>query len=89
MEGRFFLGVGSGELGPEVSSFQSRAVTTDLSYLRFHHGTRGRRGNYSPTELYEWRAGSAACCLTPQSGRTSATTGRGSHRRRRPLYASD
>ena len=39
---------------PEVSSFQSRAVTTDLTYLRFHHGTRGRRGNYSPTELDEW-----------------------------------
>ena len=39
---------------PEVSSFQSRTVTTDLTYLRFHHGTRGRRGNYSPAELDEW-----------------------------------
>jgi uncharacterized protein YecE (DUF72 family) len=39
---------------PEVRDFQSRAVTTDFTYLRFHHGTRGRRGNYSPAELEEW-----------------------------------
>lgn len=39
---------------PEVKDFQSRAVTTDFTYLRFHHGSRGRRGNYSPAELDEW-----------------------------------
>ena len=22
--------------------------------MRFHHGARGRRGNYSPAELREW-----------------------------------
>jgi uncharacterized protein YecE (DUF72 family) len=26
----------------------------DLAYIRFHHGRRGRRGNYSRTELEEW-----------------------------------
>jgi uncharacterized protein YecE (DUF72 family) len=29
-------------------------VTTDFTYLRFHYGHRGRRGNYSETELREW-----------------------------------
>ena len=29
-------------------------LTTDWTYLRFHHGRRGRRGNYSETELREW-----------------------------------
>jgi uncharacterized protein YecE (DUF72 family) len=29
--------------------------TTDWTYLRFHHG-RGRRGNYSDSELREWAA---------------------------------
>jgi uncharacterized protein YecE (DUF72 family) len=31
-------------------------MTTDWTYLRFHHGRRGRRGNYSETELREWAA---------------------------------
>jgi uncharacterized protein YecE (DUF72 family) len=39
---------------PEVHGFQSDELTTDLAYLRFHHGTRGRRGNYSEAELEEW-----------------------------------
>ena len=39
---------------PEVRGFQCRVVTTDFTYLRFHHGSRGRRGNYSPAELDEW-----------------------------------
>jgi uncharacterized protein YecE (DUF72 family) len=39
---------------PEVHAFQTDALTTDFTYLRFHHGTRGRRGNYSPSELDEW-----------------------------------
>ena len=29
-------------------------VTADFTYLRFHFGRRGRRGNYSETELREW-----------------------------------
>ena len=28
-------------------------LTADFTYLRFHHGRRGRRGNYSETELRE------------------------------------
>ena len=39
---------------PEVHSFQSHELTTDFTFVRFHSGTRGRRGNYSETELEEW-----------------------------------
>jgi uncharacterized protein YecE (DUF72 family) len=39
---------------PEVKEFQSHELTTDWTYVRFHHGSRGRRGNYSETELEEW-----------------------------------
>ena len=39
---------------PEIRAFQSHERTTDFTFLRFHHGTRGRRGNYSPAELREW-----------------------------------
>ena len=31
-------------------------LTTDWTYLRFHYGRRGHRGNYSQTELREWAA---------------------------------
>ncbi len=31
-------------------------LTADWTYLRFHHGRRGRRGNYSETELRDWAA---------------------------------
>jgi uncharacterized protein YecE (DUF72 family) len=31
-------------------------LTTDWTFLRFHYGTRGRRGNYSEAELQEWAA---------------------------------
>jgi uncharacterized protein YecE (DUF72 family) len=31
-------------------------LTADWTYLRFHYGRRGRRGNYSETELREWSA---------------------------------
>ena len=34
--------------------FQTYEATTDWRYVRFHHGTRGRRGNYSQSELQEW-----------------------------------
>jgi uncharacterized protein YecE (DUF72 family) len=34
--------------------FQTHERTASWTYLRFHHGRRGRRGNYSLTELREW-----------------------------------
>jgi uncharacterized protein YecE (DUF72 family) len=39
---------------PEVASFQEHVHTTDWTFVRFHAGTRGRRGNYSERELREW-----------------------------------
>jgi uncharacterized protein YecE (DUF72 family) len=39
---------------PEVHGFQSEELTGSFVYLRFHHGSRGRRGNYSLRELDEW-----------------------------------
>jgi uncharacterized protein YecE (DUF72 family) len=34
--------------------FQPIELTTDWTFIRFHHGARGRRGNYSDAELAEW-----------------------------------
>ncbi len=34
--------------------FQTLERTTDFSFVRFHYGHRGRRGNYSRRELEEW-----------------------------------
>jgi uncharacterized protein YecE (DUF72 family) len=39
---------------PEVKDFQTHEFTTDWTYVRFHYGSRGRRGNYSERELEEW-----------------------------------
>ena len=39
---------------PEVKDFQSHELTTDWTFVRFHYGSRGRRGNYSESELEEW-----------------------------------
>ena len=39
---------------PEVRSFQTYELTADWTFVRFHHGTRGARGNYSETELGDW-----------------------------------
>jgi uncharacterized protein YecE (DUF72 family) len=41
---------------PEVHSFQTHELTADWTFVRFHSGTRGRRGNYSESELREWAA---------------------------------
>jgi uncharacterized protein YecE (DUF72 family) len=41
---------------PQVSAFQAHELTADWTYVRFHAGTRGRRGNYSESELREWAA---------------------------------
>jgi uncharacterized protein YecE (DUF72 family) len=35
-------------------TFQPHELTADWTLIRFHHGHRGRRGNYSETELDEW-----------------------------------
>jgi uncharacterized protein YecE (DUF72 family) len=34
--------------------FQSYEFTADWTFVRFHYGHRGRRGNYSIAELEEW-----------------------------------
>jgi uncharacterized protein YecE (DUF72 family) len=34
--------------------FQTQAATAGWRFVRFHHGHRGRRGNYSIRELEEW-----------------------------------
>ena len=34
--------------------FQSYEATADWRFVRFHYGARGRRGNYSATEIEEW-----------------------------------
>jgi uncharacterized protein YecE (DUF72 family) len=34
--------------------FQALELTADWTFLRFHHGARGRNGNYSERELEEW-----------------------------------
>jgi uncharacterized protein YecE (DUF72 family) len=39
---------------PETKEFQALELTTDWTFIRFHHGSRGRGGNYSESELEEW-----------------------------------
>jgi len=39
---------------PEVKEFQAHVLTATWTLVRFHYGSRGRRGNYSETELQEW-----------------------------------
>lgn len=39
---------------PEVKDFQAYVFTASWTLVRFHYGSRGRRGNYSETELREW-----------------------------------
>jgi uncharacterized protein YecE (DUF72 family) len=34
--------------------FQTDELTADWTFVRFHSGTRGQRGNYSESELEEW-----------------------------------
>jgi len=34
--------------------FQAHELTADWTFVRFHHGHRGRNGNYSDRELDEW-----------------------------------
>jgi len=39
---------------PEVHEFQTHELTADFTFVRFHSGMRGRRGNYSESELEKW-----------------------------------
>lgn len=39
---------------PEVRSFQAHLFTADWTLVRFHYGSRGRRGSYSEGELRDW-----------------------------------
>jgi uncharacterized protein YecE (DUF72 family) len=39
---------------PDVKRFQTQELTAGWTFVRFHHGSRGRRGNYSERELEEW-----------------------------------
>ncbi|HEY6052626.1 MAG TPA: DUF72 domain-containing protein [Gaiellaceae bacterium] len=39
---------------PQVHAFQAHELTADWTFVRFHAGTRGLRGNYSEGELREW-----------------------------------
>jgi uncharacterized protein YecE (DUF72 family) len=41
---------------PEVHAFQTHVFTAPWTFVRFHYGSRGRRGNYSEAELREWAA---------------------------------
>jgi uncharacterized protein YecE (DUF72 family) len=41
---------------PEVKSFQAQVFTADWTFVRFHYGSRGQRGNYSESELRDWAA---------------------------------
>jgi uncharacterized protein YecE (DUF72 family) len=34
--------------------WQAHEMTADWTFVRFHYGARGRRGNYSRTELETW-----------------------------------
>ena len=45
---------------PEIADFQTHEMTADWTYVRFHYGRRGRDGNYSGTELEEWKRRVAA-----------------------------
>jgi uncharacterized protein YecE (DUF72 family) len=36
--------------------FQTHELTAGWTFIRFHHGSRGRNGNYSERELEDWAA---------------------------------
>jgi uncharacterized protein YecE (DUF72 family) len=40
--------------------FQPLELTADWTFIRFHHGRRGRGGNYSTSELQTWKRRIAA-----------------------------
>jgi uncharacterized protein YecE (DUF72 family) len=40
--------------------FQAYELTADWTFVRFHYGRRGRKGNYAPAELETWKRRFAA-----------------------------
>ena len=59
--GRRSIRIGcSGGDRPEVKAFQAHVFTAMFTYVRFHYGSHGRRGNYSEAELREWASRFAA-----------------------------
>ena len=50
-------------------------LTADWTFLRFHHGKRGRDGNYSESELEEWAQRIESWAGSARSSPTSTTTG--------------
>jgi uncharacterized protein YecE (DUF72 family) len=58
--------------------WQSHELTADFSFVRLHYGHRGRRGNYSATELDEWARELRRWRGARRSSPTSTTTGRDS-----------
>ena len=62
--------------------FQARELTADWTLVRLHFGSRGRRGNYSATELDEWARRIAGWRRQAEVSSTSTTTG-GVRRRER------
>jgi uncharacterized protein YecE (DUF72 family) len=39
---------------PEIGALQTRELTADFVFIRFHHGSHGVRGSYGEHELGEW-----------------------------------
>lgn len=39
---------------PDGPRLEQAELTAGFSFVRFHHGSRGRRGNYSDAELADW-----------------------------------
>lgn len=69
---------------PEIKAFQTHVLTADWTFVRFHYGSRGRRGNYSERELEEWaRRFGEGRARASRSSPTSTTTGRASRREMR------
>ena len=49
---------------PDAPGPRCLEPTADFSFVRFHHGARGRRGNYSPAEIADW-ANTLRCLCAP------------------------
>ena len=65
--------------------FQARELTAAWTLVRLHHGRRGRRGNYSETELDEWARRIAAVAPPGRGVRLLQQRLGGLRRRERPL----
>ena len=65
--------------------FQARELTADWTLVRLHHGRRGRRGNYSESELDEWARRIAAVAPPGRGVRLLQQRLGGLRRRERPL----